>query len=140
MSNIVPFIRVNGGKAAEAMNFYKNVFGGELELMTVADSPMAKDMPGKESLVMHSTLKKGGELLFIGMDMMRDTAKIGDNVGISVECASERELDAIFDKLAKGGDVFMKPEKQFWGGYFGVVTDTYGVEWMLNYQAEPMKK
>ncbi len=140
MSNIIPFIRVNDGKATEAMNFYKGVFGGELELMTVGDSPMAKDMPGKESLVMHSTLKKDGKILFIGMDMMRDKAVIGDNVGISVDCKNEKEVDGIFNKLAEGGEPFMKPEKQFWGGYFAVVTDKYGVEWMLNFQIEPMKQ
>jgi len=139
MSNIIPFIRINDGKATEAMNFYKGVFGGELELMTVGQSPMAKDMPGKENLLMHSALKKDGELLFIGMDMMRDKAVIGDNVGIAVECKSQKELDDIFAKLEKGGDVFMKPEEQFWGGYFGVVTDKYGVEWMLNFQMKPMK-
>lgn len=139
MSNIIPFIRVNDGKCTEAMNFYKDIFGGELELMTLGQSPMAKDMPGKENLVMHSTLKKDGEILFIGMDMMRDKAVIGDNVGISIDCKSQKELDGIFAKLEKGGDVFMKPEEQFWGGYFGVVTDKYGVEWMLNFQMKPMK-
>jgi len=135
MSNLNPFVRINDGKCREAMSFYKDAIGGELELMTVGDSPMAKDMPGKEGLIMHSTLTKG-DMMLIGMDMMRDKAVIGDNVGISLECGSEKELDAVFAKLAAGGDVFMKPEKQFWGGYFAVVTDKYGVEWMLNHQTE----
>lgn len=139
MSNIIPFIRINDGKATEAMNFYKDIFGGELELMTVGSSPMGKDMPGKENLVMHSTLTKDGQILFLGMDMMRDKAVIGDNVGISVDCKSQKELDDVFAKLAQGGDVFMKPEEQFWGGYFAVVTDKYGVEWMLNFQMKPTK-
>ena|SRR6185312_1314495 len=139
MSNLNPFVRINDGKCREAMNFYKDAIGGELELMTVGDSPMGKEMPGKEGLIMHSTLTKG-DMMLIGMDMMRDKAVIGDNVGISLECGSEKELDAVFAKLAAGGDVFMKPEKQFWGGYFAVVTDKYGVEWMLNYQFEQPKK
>lgn len=139
MSNLNPFVRINDGKCREAMNFYKDAIGGELELMTVGDSPMGKEMPGKEGLIMHSTLTKG-DMMLIGMDMMRDKAVIGDNVGISLECGSEKELDGVFAKLAAGGDVFMKPEKQFWGGYFAVVTDKYGVEWMLNYQFEQPKK
>jgi PhnB protein len=139
MSNLNPFVRINDGKCREAMNFYKDAIGGELKLMTVGDSPMAKEMPGKGDLIMHSTLTKG-DMMLIGMDMMRDKAVIGDNVGISLACGSEKEVDDVFAKLAAGGEPFMKPEKQFWGGYFAVVTDKYGVEWMLNYQFEQAKK
>lgn len=141
MMNLTPFIRFNDGTCTEAMNFYKDTLGAKIDsLMTIADSPMAKDMPAdKQKNVMHSTLSLKGKLLFIGMDMMRDKAVVGDNVGISLECESATELDTIFNKLAEGGDVFMKPEEQFWGGYFAVVTDKYGVEWMLNFQKTPMK-
>jgi len=140
MSKISPFIRFNDGKAREGMEFYKDIFGGKLEVMTVADSPMAKDMPKeKHGNVMHSVLTKG-DMTLIGMDMMRDKAKIGDHVGIAVDCDSQKEIEDIFGKLSKGGDVFMPLEEQFWGGVFGVVTDKYGVEWMLNFQKKPMKK
>ncbi len=135
-----PFIRFNDNKGTEAMNFYKAVFGGELETMLVKDSPMAKDMPAdKQDNLMHSILRKG-KITFIGMDMMRDKATIGDNVGISLNCESEEELRDLFAKLSEGGEVFMAPEMQFWGGVFGVLTDKYGVEWMLNYQKEEIKK
>lgn len=137
---LCPFIRFNDNKGKEAMNFYKSVFGGELETMLVMDSPMAMDMPAdKQNNIMHSVLKNG-KISFIGMDMMRDKATIGDNVGISLNCESEMELRDLFKKLSNGGEVFMKPEMQFWGGVFGVLTDKYGVEWMLNYQKEDMKK
>ncbi|OHA28048.1 MAG: hypothetical protein A3D56_00005 [Candidatus Taylorbacteria bacterium RIFCSPHIGHO2_02_FULL_45_35] len=139
MAKVNPFLRFNDSKCREAMNFYKEVLGGELDFMTVKESPMAKDMPAdKQDLIMHSTLKKR-EWTLIGSDMMRDVAVIGDNVGISLECESEKELRDIFAKLEKDGEVFMAPSDQFWGAVFGMVTDKYGVEWMLNYQKTPIK-
>ncbi len=136
---LYPFIRFNDSKGQEAMNFYKDCFGGELEVMKVKDSPMAKDIPAdKQENIMHSMLKSD-KATFIGMDMMRDKAVIGDNVGISIDCESDEQLRDYFTKLSAGGDVFMAPEMQFWGGLFAVLTDKYGVEWMLNYQKEPMK-
>lgn len=140
MKYFVPFVRFNDGKCREALDFYADALGAKIEsVMTVSDSPMAKDMPAdKQKNVMHSALMYKNQMLLVGMDMMRDVAKVGDSVGIAIECESQKELDGIFSKLEKGGDVFMKPEMQFWGGYFTVVTDKYGVEWMLNFQAKQM--
>lgn len=122
------------------MNFYKGIFGGELETMTVKDSPMSKDMPeDKQNNLMHSILKSE-HVTFVGMDMMQDKAIIGDNVGMSLNCESEEQLQDFFSKISEGGEVFMAPEMQFWGGVFGVVTDKYGVEWMMNYQKEVANK
>ncbi len=137
---IIPFLKFNDGKAREAMSFYKSCLGGELEIMTVGGSPMEKDMPKeKHNLIMHSTLSKG-DWMIIGSDMMRDKAVIGDNVGVSISFDNEKDLNTVFDKLAEGGEVFMKPEEMFWGGVFGMVTDKYGIEWMVNYQKKAMKK
>lgn len=140
MINLNPFLKFNDSKCREAMNFYKDCLGGELEFMTVKGSPMEKDMPtDKQDLIMHSTLKKGGWVL-IGSDMMRDKATIGDNVGVSLDCESEEEIKTIFNKLSEGGEVFMPLEDVFWGAIFGLVTDKYGIEWMLNFQKTPLNK
>lgn len=139
MTRINPYLRFNDGKCLEAMNFYKAIFGGKLELMTIGKSPMAKEVPAKKrDFIMHSTLT-GKDFIFFGSDMMRDKAVIGDNVTVAVDCKSEKELNEHFSKLSEGGDVFMKPEESFWGGVFGMVTDKYGVEWMLNFQKKSMK-
>ncbi len=139
MTQLNPYIRFNDKKCREAMAFYKDCFGGEVTFQTVGETPIAKDMPAdKQDLVMHATLKSG-PIEFFGADMMRDTAKIGDNIPLALNCSSEKELRDIFAKLSAGGDVFMPVDKVFWGGIFGVVTDKYGVEWMLNYQEAPMK-
>ena len=136
MSQLNPFIRFNDGKCREAMSFYKECLGGELEFMLLKDSPMAKDMPDQGELVMHATLTKGTWVL-IGSDMMRDKATIGDNVGVSLNLDNEQEIKDTFSKLSEGGNVFMPLEDAFWGALFGVVTDKYGVEWMLNFQKTP---
>ena len=140
MAKLNPFLRFNDGKCREAMEFYKSIFGGKVEYMTMGASPMGKDMPEKQDLIMHAELSNGGAAFFYGSDMMRDKAVIGDNVGMALNCESETELREHFEKLKIGGEVFMEPKKEYWGGIFGMVTDKYGVEWMLNFQAEPMKK
>ncbi len=141
MAHLNPFVRFNDGKCREAMHFYKECLGGgELSFMTLGESPMAKESPKEQHhLIMHSTLKKDNWTL-IGSDMMRDKATLGDNVGLSLECESEKEINTIFNHLSKGGDVFMPVEEAFWGAFFGMVTDKYGVEWMLNCQIKEKQK
>ncbi len=131
MAKLNPFIRFNGGKCAEAMNFYKGIIGGELYFMPVKGSVMEKDMPAdKQDLIMHSSLTKDTWTL-IGSDMMRDTATIGDHMGVAYEAETVEEGQGVFAKLSEGGEIFMPFEKQFWGTMFGLVTDKYGVEWMV---------
>jgi PhnB protein len=138
MTRLNPYLRFNDGKCREAMNFYQKCLGGKLELMTIGETPMAKEVPAdKQNFVMHSVLIDNDVRLF-GSDMMRDKAIVGDNVAVALECKSEQELNDLFSKLSDGGEIFMKPEEAFWGGIFGIVTDKYGVEWMLNYQKKPM--
>ena len=133
MAQLAPYVRFNDGKCREAFNFYKECLGGELTIMTVGESPMGKDMPAeRKDFIMHVTLKNKN-LELSGSDMMRDKAVIGDNVIMSVNCDSEDEIKTLAEKLSAGGEVFMPVEKQFWGALFGVVTDKYGVEWMLNF-------
>ncbi len=138
---ICPYLKFNDSKCREAMGFYKTIFGGKVEFMTIGEMPeMAKEMPAdKHKLIMHSELVSG-EITFYGADMMRDKAVIGDNVGVAIQCSSEKELRDMFKKLSEGGDVFMEPEEVSWGAIYGMTTDKYGVEWMLNFQKTSMKK
>ncbi len=141
MTTLNPYVRYNDGKCREAFTFYQSILGGKLEFMTAGESPMAKDMPGKENLIMHVELSNGDIHLF-GSDMMRDVAKVGDNfcLALNYEAGSgEKEIRDHFKKLSKGGEVFMPLEKAFWGGLFGMLTDKYGIEWMFNYQMEKKK-
>ena len=140
-TKVSPYLRFNDMKCREAFNFYKDCLGGgEIDLMTVGESPMAKEMPpGSGDRIMHAVFKKG-DMQILGSDMMRDKAVVGDNVSIMVEFENEKELNTVFDKMAKGGEVFMKPEEMFWGGVFGTLTDKYGIEWSFHFQKKPMKR
>jgi PhnB protein len=127
-----PHLRFNDDKCAEAIEFYKNCFpGAKVEPMYLKNSPMAKDMPESGNKIMHA-LFQAREVEFSMSDMMRDKAVIGDQISIMVNCDNEKEAQELFKKLSAGGDVFMPLEKQFWGAWFGVVTDKYGIEWDLN--------
>lgn len=133
---LYPQLRFNDDKCAEAIEFYKTCFPGATATpMYLKDSPMAGEMPEAGHKIMHCPFD-AGDVHFVMSDMMRDKAVIGDQISIMVECSSEKEIKTLFDNLAKGGEVFMPVEKQFWGAWFGVVTDKYGIEWNLNYQFE----
>ena len=112
MAKLSPFLRFNDGKCREAMSFYKDCLGGDVSFMTMGESPMAKDFPAdKHDLIMHSDFS-GGKIHFSGSDMMRDTAVIGDNVGMSLDCDDEKEVDLLFSKLSLGGEILMKPKNE----------------------------
>jgi PhnB protein len=139
MVKLSPYVRFNDGKCKEAMNFYKDCFGGKLEMSTIGSTPMASEMGAdKQDYIMHSTLTKDDWVL-MGSDMFQDKAVIGDNVGITYQCESDEEIKRLFEKLAEdGGSQFMPlDENTFWGATFGMVTDKYGVEWQLNFQKTP---
>ena len=140
MLKLNPYVRFNDDKCREAMQFYKDcIGGGELTFQTIGESPMAGEMPKEgQNKIMHAMLKKDNFELFAS-DMMRDKAVVGDNVALSINTEDEGKAKEIFDKLSQGGEVFMPMEKMFWGAIFGVVTDKYGIEWMVNCQIEGSK-
>ncbi len=113
------------------MEFYQKTFGGELQVMT-ADQAGSNLPPGMDpKSVMHSSLKTPAFLLMASDNDKSDTT-VGDNVCIYLDCSDPAEVDTLFAKLAAGGESSMKPEKTFWGAYFGSLTDAYGISWMLS--------
>ena len=134
----IPYLHFNDGKCREAMEFYKGIFGGKLDMQTVGESGMAGEMPAeKHGLIMHAQLEKG-DFVFMAADLMRDKAVVGDSVSVAVMSESEDELRTQFKKLAEGGEAFMEPAEVPWGAIYAMVTDKYGIEWMLNFQKKPM--
>jgi len=131
MAQINPYIGFNG-KCAEAMKFYKDCFGGELDIRLLKDSPMGCPT-GMEDGVLHAELK--GDIILMGTDMTGPQGhQVGNNIAISVNCNSEEEIRRLEQKLAEGGTVVDTVKPQFWGALFGMVADRYGIAWMLNYQ------
>lgn len=123
------------GKCREAMNFYKKCLGGgELNLQTVGESPVANQMPAgfDKDQILHSPLVKDG-ITIMGSDMTRSKPVNGNTLGICVNCSSAEEIQSIFTKLSENGSVDDPLKEQFWGDTFGAVTDKYGKPRMFNY-------
>lgn len=130
---ITPYLFFEGN-CNEAMTFYKEVFGGELSLMTVGESPMAEKMPHKKDNVMHAAIMIDGNLMIMASDTMMEgqTAEMGEGVYNTVICSTKEEAESFFNKLADGGTVTMPFEEAFFG-WFGSLTDKFGVKWMLEF-------
>ncbi len=133
MTQIAAYAGFNG-QCREAMTFYKKCLGGELTFQTFGNSPMGAQCPaGMEDQILHSSLTKG-ELLLMGSDMIGPDGYIkGNNIALSVNCSSEEEINTFYSKLAEGGQIIDPLKVQFWGAIFGVLTDKFGIRWMLNY-------
>lgn len=136
MTTLNPYLNFNDN-CEEAFNFYRSVFGGEfLGIMRFKDVPAEHQMAESEGeKVMHIALPIGQGTVLMGSDIpagMRSVS-IGDNVSIAITTESEAEADRLFHGLSAGGQVTMPMAKVFWGDYFGMCTDKFGVQWMVSY-------
>lgn len=119
------------GNCREAFSFYQKCLGGKLDLMTVGDSPMAKDMPDMKDKIMHAWLKNDG-IELMGADLCKpgQDYDLGNAVSLGLIGGTAAEFNTLFDKLSKGGKVGQAPQKMFFGMYADLV-DKFGVEWLL---------
>ena len=122
------------GNCREALSFYKDCLGGELSLQTVEGSPMEAGCPGAmKHQILHGSLTKNG-LILMGSDMVGTEGLIqGNNISLSLSCSSEKEINQFFSSLSAGGKNIEPLKLQFWGAMFGVLTDKFGIRWMLTY-------
>ena len=121
--------------AREAMEFYKSVFGGELTVNTFGDFNAAHD-PAEQDKVMHSQLEAPNGIVLMGADTPSDMEfQEGSNGSISLSGDDEQELRGYYDGLAAGGTVTMPLDKAPWGDFFGMCTDRFGVNWLVNISA-----
>jgi PhnB protein len=129
--NIDPYLFFSGN-AREAMEFYQGIFGGELTVQTIGESP--GDWPGKDQMkqdnVMHAMLD--GEVRLMASDS--DKASSGSaKVELSLSGEDEPTLRKYWDGLSAEATKITQPlEKAPWGDTFGMLTDRYGVDWMVN--------
>jgi len=118
--------------AREAMEFYKSVFGGQLNVSTFADFDASQD-PSEADLVMHSQLEAPNGIVLMGADTPSHMDfREGSNGNISLSGEDEGELRGYYDKLADGGTVVQPLDKAPWGDYFGMCQDRFGVSWLVN--------
>jgi PhnB protein len=131
---VQPYLFFNG-KCEEAIEFYKNALGAKvLMMMRFKDNP---DKPGPEKVspalddkVMHACIKIG-EAEVMASDGMGTGNLEFKGITLSLSVASEAEADRLFNALANGGQVQMPIGKTFFSPRFGMVTDRFGVSWMV---------
>lgn len=123
-----------GGRCQEALDFYCSAAGAEIEmLMLFKDSPdpVPADMlqPGFENKVMHSALRIGGNTLLASDGCSEGSSFGGFSLAFTV--SNEAEADRVFNALAGGGQIQMPLQQTFWSPRYGMLTDHFGIAWMI---------
>jgi PhnB protein len=116
----------------EAMQFYQELFGGELEIMLIGQSPAKEHFPvNLHDQILHSTLSNGSFRIMASDMCGQGDLKQGNSVELSLDCDSKEEIEHLYQKLSEGGQVVQQLAPQFWGSLFAMVIDKFGVRWML---------
>ena len=128
-SRLNPYITF-AGDARQAMEFYKEVFGGTLTLNTYGefgqqDTPMADN-------IMHGMLETPSGFTLMGADTPMGDHKPGNNIAVSLSGDDDAELRGYWEKLSADATVSVPLDKQMWGDVFGMCTDRFGITWMVN--------
>jgi len=119
----------------EAMEFYKTIFGGKLELHTFKEYNASQD-PSEDEKIMHSMLEADNGITFMASDTPNSMQySAGGAISMSLSGDNDEELSAYYEKLGAGGTPVMPLEKAPWGDKFGMVVDKFGVQWMVNITA-----
>ncbi len=118
--------------AREAMEFYKTVFGGKLTMNTFKEFQASQD-PGEDNKIMHAMLEAENGITFMAADTPNGMEfRPGTNFSISLSGDNEAELRAYYQKLSAGGTIGEPLETAPWGDTFGMFTDKFGINWMVN--------
>jgi len=145
MTKLNPYLSFKG-TCEEAFNFYRSVFGNEfLFVGRFNDMPENMNYPISESekdKIMHISLPISAETILYGCDITQSfesSTDAGSNISLSIETDSIEEATRIFNGLSSGGNVTMPLDKTFWDAYFGMFTDKFGINWMVNYDLSKSK-
>jgi PhnB protein len=137
MPTINPYLNFQG-KAEEAFNFYKSIFGGEFVggIRRFSDTQEATRLPENEqNKVMHIALPIGNNMFMAtdALESMNQKVLPGNNIYLSLSTNSREQADTFFEELSKGGDIEMPIQDVFRGDYFGMLKDKFGVQWMISF-------
>lgn len=137
MKHVDLYLHFNGN-SEKAMTHYKNIFGGEFTALQ-----RYRDIPGSEKMneadrekMVHIALKISDDTTLMASDSvtkMENGVLFGNNYHICLQAGNEKEADNLFMALSEDGKIEMPMNKTFWGAYFGMCVDKFGVQWMINY-------
>jgi PhnB protein len=142
MTKINPYLSFKGN-CEEAFNFYKSVFGGEFGYIG-----RYKDVPQPDrqifaqeadEKIMHVSLPISTETVLMGCDTAEafgESIVEGNNFSLSINTDSKEKADRLFHALSAGGEVKMQMNQTFWGSYFGVLVDQFGINWTISFESQ----
>lgn len=130
-SKLHPYLSFNG-TCQEAMEFYKSIFGGKLEMTNYLDGGMSQTADD-EKLIMHAMLEAENGITFMASDGKEDIG-LGSKASIQLSLSGDDadELSGYFNQLAEGGSINQPLVKAPWGDTFGMLTDKFGISWMVD--------
>ncbi|WP_424492610.1 VOC family protein [Salinimicrobium sp. GXAS 041] len=140
MTTVNVYLTFNGN-CREAFEFYKSVFGGEFPYVgTFGEMPPQEGLPPvseeDKDKIMHISLPISQETMLMGSDTGGEwTANYtpGTNYSIAISTDTKQEADRIFNALSAGGQITMPLADTFWGDYFGMFIDKFGINWMMSF-------
>ena len=136
---VTPYLNFDG-QCAEAFELYAKLFGGKITfMMTFGESPMAETQPVEtHGAIMHATVELPGGQQLQGSDAPGGSSNKPAGFAVAVSLDDAGKGREIFNELAKGGVETMAMQETFWAEGFGMLTDRFGIPWMINAGAKPM--
>ena len=136
MAGINIYLNFNGN-TEEAFKFYRSIFGGDFSyFQRYKDIPGGDKMsPSDQEKIMHISLPIGNHSILMAsdsLDSLDQPVTMGNNFYMSLTADNEAQADKYFQKLSAGGKIEMHMQKMFWGDYFGMVVDQFGIQWMVS--------
>lgn len=135
MKHVMPYL-IFDGECRDAMTFYHQSLGGEYFQMTFAEGEFESPPEAQDRLI-HAAIKRDDLLLMASDTQPGMPYTVGNNVAVYLTCDSDDEVQQLYDKLRAGGKETMAPHDAFWGARFAMLTDKFGVNWMLGHEHVP---
>ncbi|HEV3221564.1 MAG TPA: VOC family protein [Puia sp.] len=131
--DLVPYLQFQGD-CEEALNFYKDILNGRIEIASRYDNPAMNAPEDFKNKILHARFYFGKFMLFAS-DMMpkKISETVQNNISISLGLHDEGLAKDIFDRLSMGGKINIPFKRQFWGDWHGNFSDRFGIRWMVNY-------
>ena len=126
------------GNTEEAFNFYKSIFGGDFigGIRRFDETPEGDKLPDNEkNKVMHIALPFGNNMIMAtdALESMDQKVHTGNHIYLCISADSKEQADDFFNGLSAGGEVEMEMQDMFWGDYFGMLKDKFGIKWMITF-------
>lgn len=128
-----PYFTFNG-QAREALNYYKEIFDGEITNLQTFGNADFETPPEMDDRIMHARLQNGNFLFMVSDNFGNDEVQAGSNISLALELDSSEEIERYYKRLRKQGKVIMELQDTFWGATFAKVKDAYDITWDLNFE------